>query len=365
MHSTRSLASLRLRRVVAGAIAALVVSAPAFADAATARLRWVPRGTAVTSGYAIFVRNAGAQYPATPVWTGNPAPAPDGSISTTVTYTAAPSGVNYFAVVARADPNLESALSQELHLGTPNPCRNDSCAAKTICDFSARPNGSPCDDPSFCNGPEVCLSGTCDGSAARDCADTVACSVDSCDEAAGRCVHSTPPGCCLACDSSDPCLADACSQGDCSAPEGIDIEVNRVRFMHKSADVKLAAKGRFYADPSIDPSATGATVEFRTPDGAVLYSSTIAPNRIKKGSDGGRYRFAVTSAQSKFLGNGVVRLDFRVKGDLWLVTLKAETPLLIDAFNEPTVTWGLRLGEACVRRMDMPCDQTSKLSVCR
>ncbi len=352
------------RRLVAAALCACAVVAASAADAATARVRWLPRGTAATS-YAVYVRNAGSTYPASPVWTGNPVPAADGSISASVTYTAAASGANYFAVVARDESNAETALSQELYLGSPNPCRNDSCPTKTGCDFTTRPDGTSCDDTSFCNGPEVCRGGTCDTSATRDCADAYDCSVDSCDEQAGRCVHSAPPGCCVACDSTDPCLADACSQGDCSAPEGIDIEVNRIKLMRKHDDVKLAAKGRFYADPSIDPSETGAIVAFHASDGALLYSSGIAAQSITKGADGNRYRFAVSAAKSQLLGNGVVRLDLRVKGDLWLVTLKAQTPLLMDAFLEPTVTWSLRMGATCTRRMDMSCDQNGKLSVCR
>jgi hypothetical protein len=364
MHSSRSSAGLWSRRLVTGAVFACAMLVASIADAATARVRWQPRSTAAT-GYAIYVRNAGGTYPASPIWTGNPAAAADGSVSATITYTPAATGVNYFAVVALADPNFESALSQELYLGSPNPCRNDACFTKTSCDFTARPDGASCDDTSFCNGPEVCRAGTCDTSASRDCSDTLACSVDSCDEQAGRCVHTAPQGCCLACDSTDPCLAEACSQGDCSAPEGIDIEVNRIRFMRKSEDIKLAAKGRFYADPSVDPSATGAVVEFRAADGTILYSSTIAPQSINKGADGNRYRFAVSRANSQLLGNGIIRLDLRVKGDVWLVTLKAETHLLLDAFLEPTVTWGLHLGATCARRMDMYCDQTSKMSVCR
>ena len=339
---------------------------PRSAAAATARLIWAPRGsTSMVTGYSIYVRNAGATYGSTPIWTGNPTPTADGSMTMNVTFTPAPSGVNYFTVVART-ASSESGIADERGLGTPNPCRHDHCTSKTGCDFSAVPDGFSCDDASFCNGPEICVGGACDTSASQNCDDGIACSADACDDAAGRCTHSSPPGCCLACDSNDPCLADACAQGDCAAAEGAELEVNRVKLMNKAAGVKLAAKGRFDADPSIDPSATGAVLELRSTDGVVLYSAAIEGNLFKVGASGGRFRFAVPRVQAAYLSNGVERLDFLVKGSSWRVTVRAATPLLMDALEETPLTWMLRLGSAsCARRLDMECKQKTTLSICR
>jgi hypothetical protein len=333
--------------------------------AATARVTWLPRGSGTVSGYRIYLRNEGTPYVSTPQWTGNPAPAADGSLSTTFTYTAAPSGVNYFAVSAVSTTSGETVISNEGIIGTPNPCRNDSCATKTSCNFTNYPDGTACDDASFCNGAEVCIGGVCDTSRTRDCSDAIDCTVDACDDTAGKCTHSGPPGCCLACDTSDPCLAAACAEGDCSAGPGTEIEVNRIRFMNKKSGIKLAGKGTFEADPAIDPTTTGAVLQFRAPDGAVLYASEIAAHSIKASSYGGRYRFSATRAESDFLGNGLTRLDFRIKGSTWLVTIKAETPELMDAFLEPTVTWVIWMGSNCVRHMDLMCNQNTDLSVCR
>ncbi len=159
-------------------------------------------------------------------------------------------------------------------------------------------------------------------------------------------------------------MADACNAGDCAAPLGTELEVNRIRLLKKAAGITLAAKGRFTADPSINPSASGATIEFRALGGGLLYSATIGPDSIKRGAAKGRYRFAVSKVQSAFLGNGITRLDFRIKGSTWLTTLKAETPLLRDAFLEPTVTWMIRIGDTCVRRINMLCAQEPTASIC-
>lgn len=336
----------------------------ASAEAATARVRWLPRGAAATS-YAVYVRNGGSTYGATPHWSGNPASAADGTVSANVTYTTAPSGTNYFTVVALSASG-ESSLSNEIPVGPVDRCRRDSCVTKTGCEFGNQPNGTSCDDDVFCNGPEVCLNGACDTSPTRNCADAIACTVDTCEESEHRCKSTGPPGCCIACDSSDPCLADACAEGDCSAPAGTDIEFNRIRFMNKASGIKLAAKGSFEADPAIDLSAIRVVLEFRAVDGTVLYTSTLLPGMIRAGAQRGRFRYAASRAQSDFYSQGMTRLDFRVKGTRWLVTAKAETAALMDTFIEPTISVMLRLGdEACMRRVAVPCSQNATLSVCR
>ncbi len=355
------------RRVLA--CAAFLCVTGAFTNpavAATARVTWLPRGTDTVTGYAVYARRAGAAYgTAGPIWTGNPTPAGDGSRSALVTYTPSGSGTNYFAVVALSSMTGETGLSGELPIGNTNACRNDRCTTKTSCDFTNRLDGSSCDDALYCNGPEICVAGACDTSPVRNCADSIACTVDACDETVDQCTHNGPPGCCAACDTTDPCLASACAQGDCSAPDGAEIEINRIRLLSKRSGIKLAIKGSFIADPGTDPTQTGAILEMRTPEGTVVYASQVAAQSIKAGSSGGRYRFVASRAESDFLGNGLTRLDLRIKGDVWLMTVKAETPALLDAFVEPTLTLVIKLGTSCARRMDMPCSQTSTLSLCR
>ncbi len=317
------------------------------------------------TGYHVYARHGGSTHDTTPQWTGNPAPAADGSMSALVTFTPAPSGTNYFAVVAVNGAGAESALSGELPTGTPDPCRADSCSSKTSCDFGAHPDGVSCDDASFCNGPEVCRAGACDASATRGCADAIACTVDLCDEAAGACTHVAPPGCCPACDVRDPCLADACAEGDCAAGPGTEITVKPMRLKNGRSGIKLAAKGNFAADPSVDPTTTGAIVELHAVDGVVLWASSIAGEHIEARSSGRHHRFVARRSDPVPLANGLKRLDFRRKGSAWRVTAKAETVALTDAFRAPSITWVIRLGTTCVRHLDMACDQKAAFSKCR
>src|SRR6185436_3426179 len=59
------------------------------ARAATARVRWMPRGSVPISRYDVYVRDAGTSYAPSPVWSGFPTPAADGALEALVTFTAA------------------------------------------------------------------------------------------------------------------------------------------------------------------------------------------------------------------------------------------------------------------------------------
>ncbi len=356
-----------LRHFMTVAVLSCVAAAmPLDAFAATARVTWLPRGAGTVTEYRVYVRNGGTAYgAAAPAWKGNPTPAADGSVSALVTYTPASAGVNFFSVVAVGSEAGESGLSVELPIGGANPCRADVCTTKTACNFALRPDGFACDDAVFCNGAEVCRAGVCDASVPRNCGDAIDCTEDVCDEESATCIHAGPPGCCPACDSDDPCVADACAAGQCAVAEGSDLAVNRVRFMNKRSGVKLAGKGSFLADPALDPRQTGVAIEMRSLDGSVVYRASIAGHLLKAGASGERFRFSSGNSTSSPDVNGITRLDFRIKGGMWRTTIKAETPALAEAFTESSLTLVMKLGGSCVRRMHMPCSPTSALSICR
>ena len=77
------------------------------------------------------------------------------------------------------------------------------------------PDDAACDDGAWCNGAETCdgNAGCLDGEA-PDCADGVACTVDSCDEEADACVNAPDDS---ACDDGNVCTDDVCdpSQNGC------------------------------------------------------------------------------------------------------------------------------------------------------
>ncbi|MFP6663909.1 MAG: hypothetical protein VCC00_06910 [Deltaproteobacteria bacterium] len=132
-----------------------------------------------------------------------------------------------------ADSCLAGAC--DTHVGDPcsGPDADGDCSE--TCDETADnclavdPDGSLCDDSSFCNGVDSCLAGACVVNAGDPCAGADGdgnCS-ETCDEGADNCLAADPDGSVctdgLFCTGTDACLAGLCSNhtGDpCSGPDG-------------------------------------------------------------------------------------------------------------------------------------------------
>lgn len=317
---SETLSSFSARRAVrrGSIIAVLSLAACTFlpreASAATARVRWLPSASGGIVRYDVYVRNGGGPYGAA-AWSGNPAPSSDGALEALVPFAAAMSGVNYFAVVA-VDATGESVLSHELPVGTPVPCRIDSCTSKTSCDFGDVPDGTLC-----------------------DVADT------------------------------DPCSA-VCVAGTCGTTSGVDTLVTdvtsaRLRFTSRDSSVKLSLKGKLVTDAALDPTSTGAVLELRGADGTQLFASSIAAGSFVATRSGQRFRFHASKTNRDAAWNGVAKLDFRRSGSQWIVTAQALTPALAQASVEPAITLVLRLGASCIRRVGAACDPKPPVSICR
>ena len=83
------------------------------------------------------------------------------------------------------------------------------------------PQGTPCDDGVFCNGPDSCSGGSCSVHAGNPCpgADGDGNCAESCNEAAGACTAADPNA--SACNDGLYCNgADSCSSGNCSVHAG-------------------------------------------------------------------------------------------------------------------------------------------------
>lgn len=90
-------------------------------------------------------------------------------------------------------------------------CTTDSCDEATdMCVH--QPVDSICNDGKYCNGAETCGPSGCTPGSPVNCADNVACTVDSCDESTDLCVHTQSGN---LCDDADPCTQDVCMAGGC------------------------------------------------------------------------------------------------------------------------------------------------------
>ena len=111
-------------------------------------------------------------------------------------------------------------------------------AGEGPCDSGGCIDNSECDDGLFCNGAEVCSAGSCQAGTAPNCADSVACTTDACNQATDSCTHTANNAACsdglfcngsetcnvtLGCQAgSDPCGGAACNEttDTCDSGEG-------------------------------------------------------------------------------------------------------------------------------------------------
>lgn len=298
--------------------AALSLAACAFlpseAAAATARVQWLPSASDPIVRYDVYVRDAGAPYDS-PAWSGSPGPAADGALEALVPFSVAPSGTNYFAVVA-VGATGESALSSELALGTPVACRSDSCVGIATCDFGNLPNGTSCD------------------------------------------VAATDP-------CGAMCVDGACRTTSDAGGFASDVELDRLLFTQRASGITLALNGRVATDAALDPTSTGAVVELHDGDGTVLYTASVGPAAFVASRSDRRFRFAASHADEDPAWNGLTDLMFRRSGSQWIVTAQAKTPALTSAYDEPGITLVVRLGGTCMRRVGAECEHDPPLALCR
>jgi len=111
-----------------------------------------------------------------------------------------------------------------------------------ICPVEAECTTDPeCDDGLYCNGTETCNAGTCEAGTPVDCADGVACTVDSCNETTDSCESTPSDALCddgLFCDGAETCDAVlGCQAGtpvDCT--DGVDCTVDSCNETTDSCD---------------------------------------------------------------------------------------------------------------------------------
>ena len=93
---------------------------------------------------------------------------------------------------------------------------HEICGAVAGCQAAPCEQDADCDDGSHCNGLETCSGGSCQAGAAPDCNDSIACTLDACDEDTDGCEHVPDDDLCQAGETCDP-LSGCQGQGLCLA----------------------------------------------------------------------------------------------------------------------------------------------------
>ena len=111
--------------------------------------------------------------------------------------------------------------------GDTNPCTDTTCSPTTGCGNTAKPDtpAFACNDNLPCTLGDVCVGGTCRGTA-RVCDDTSVCTTDSCNPSTGACVFTpvanSPIVSCndgSNCTSADRCVAGICTGDGTICPD--------------------------------------------------------------------------------------------------------------------------------------------------
>lgn len=117
---------------------------------------------------------------------------------------------SYPSAIPGSDPSdciRQAACTIDGDCDDGNECTIDRCTANA-CVYSADA-GAPCADAFYCNGDEVCnVLGLCAPATARDCDDTVGCTLDSCDEFTDSCINAAYNSICsngVFCDGAEIC----------------------------------------------------------------------------------------------------------------------------------------------------------------
>jgi hypothetical protein len=278
---------------------------PTESRALVAQLHWQPSPDSRVTGYLVYVRPATMPY-SVALDAGAPRPASDGTLSYDVTGLS-DSQVYFVAVTAHTAANLESALSNELPIGTPNPCVQDSCVSKTQCTVNQLPDGTACGGLALAQCGATCLAGVCSGLSAN----------------------------------------------------GLSIDSIRLRL--SSSQFRVKGSGRFAATPSFDPASDGLTLTLSDGGGTSLVQTTLPATAFVGSPDDSSIKLARQKTSPAPLQ--VRRLIFRTKNGTtrWKLRLNAPTPgRLPDAS-----AIALQTGSACLASPAVACRVRGSAATCR
>ena len=285
------------------ALLTLLLLLPTESPAVSARLTWQPSTDSRVTGYFVYVRQATMPY-GVAIDAGAPRPAGDGTLSYVV------SGLSdtqtyFLALTAYTATNLESGLSNELPIGTPNPCVQDVCVGKTQCSVVNLPDGTGCGGAGGTQCGASCLSGTCAG----------------------------------------------------ISPLGSSLDSMKLRL--SDSQFRITASGHFTSSPSFDPTADGLDLTVTDAAGTPLAQVSLPASSFVGSPDGN----SIKLVRQKGDQGPVRRLIFRTGGDQtrWKVRLSDAPPGGLPSGGAVT----LESGSTCLASSVLACRVRGTSASCR
>jgi len=290
-----------------GLVAVFTISlVPTQARALDARLDWTPSADSRVQGYYVYVREATKPY-------GAPRDAGAGSVGTngarSYTLTGLSPTTTYFVAVSAYTSNrLESALSNELPIGSPNPCVQDTCTGPVSCTVRSLPDGAACGPSGVAACGATCLAGVCSGPADRS------------------------------------------------------LTVGRLRVKRGASGMQSTVKGSFQTSPLFDPLTTGLQITVADGAGAPLVQATLGPADLVATADGTVIKTA--RRRNDTAPVRIRRLTLRRRVDQTL--LKAQIVASAAPAALPSAaTITLQSGALCLSAQALDCKAGPRSLLCR
>ena len=150
----------------------------------------------------------------------------------------------------------------------------DAVCEDGVCNAIA--NTMSCDDANPCTLEDTCAAGVCAGTI-KDCADADACTLDSCHEDTGDCIHDVAGADSLPCDDGNPCTgSDACTGGNC---KGVLLPLEQITV------VECLCQSDEDCDALDDNNICNGTL-YCPQDGPVVHLCQVLPDSIPNCDDG-------------------------------------------------------------------------------
>ncbi|MFN8546261.1 MAG: fibronectin type III domain-containing protein [Candidatus Binatia bacterium] len=184
----------------------------------------------------------------------------------------------------------------------------------------------------------------------------------ACDPADGCTATSLPDG--SACETDDPCVPGTCGGGGCLPAAGVPtgaagghvLAVRRFVLGTASRRQRFLARASFNVTEAFAPDQTGLSLQLWTSDGADLYEVTIPGSALRANATRTAFRLTASRQQDALVaGDRLQRLILRRDGDT-VDVLATGTSVNLPTGGDPSLAgWVLRLGDTCVRDVDLRC----------
>jgi hypothetical protein len=145
--------------------------------------------------------------------------------------------------------------------------------------------------------------------------------------------------------------------GSSTAPPDHPLSVDRFVFRLRGRHHRLHAHGSFVASDPLDPTTTGASINVGAA-GGILYSASVPAGAFVAKRRGDVVRYVARHGR-RGAARGLKKLVLEEQGGRMDVTLSLGGPLLAGLAGQPSLTWVVRLGEECVRDLDLLCGAQS------